>query len=108
MGDGAPLTIVILHCILSPHLSCDIVIIDRVFNSQSSKKEDQQNCTLDVWRADFGLFRTLINIVPWEAVLRGKAVQEGWSFLNREILKVEKQLSPYAKDEPVGKTSLAE
>lgn len=87
-------------------LSCDTVITDRVFNSQISKEEGQQSCTLDFWRAGFGLFRRLINIVPWKArgPLRGKGVQEGWSFFNREMLKAEEQAVPYAKHEPVGKT----
>lgn len=52
---------------------------------------------MDFWRADFGLFRRLINIVSWEAVLTGKGVQEGWSFFKREILKAEEQAVPICK-----------
>jgi len=33
--------------------------------------------TMDFQRADFGLFRTLVERVPWERVLKGKGVQEG-------------------------------
>jgi len=36
--------------------------------------------TLDFWRADFGLFRKLVERVPLERVLKGKGVQAGWTF----------------------------
>ncbi|KAK4806242.1 LOW QUALITY PROTEIN: hypothetical protein QYF61_013386 [Mycteria americana] len=42
---------------------------------------------LDFPRADFGLFRGLVDRVPWEAVLKGKGVQEGWTFFKNDILK---------------------
>lgn len=32
---------------------------------------------LDFGRADLGLLRRLLETVPWEAVLKGKGVQEG-------------------------------
>ena len=65
---------------------------------------------MDFWRADFGLFRRLVDRVPWEAVLKGKGVQEGWAFFKKEILKAQEQAVPHVpKDELVGKkTSLNE
>lgn len=33
--------------------------------------------SVDFWRAEFGLFRRLVVRVPWEAVWKGKGVQEG-------------------------------
>ncbi|KAK4824255.1 hypothetical protein QYF61_012521 [Mycteria americana] len=45
-------------------------------------------------RADFGLFRRLVDRVPWEAVLKGKGVQEGWTFFKKEILKAQEQAVP--------------
>ncbi len=56
----------------------------------------QQNCYLgqQVWRADFGLLRGLVDRVPWEAVLKGKGVQKDWSFFKKEILKVQEQAIP--------------
>ncbi|GAB0204739.1 hypothetical protein GRJ2_002939500 [Grus japonensis] len=64
-----------------------------------------RTATLDFRRAEFGPFRSLINRVPWEVVLRGKAVQEGWKLFKKEILKAQ----DVPKDEPVGKkTGLAE
>ncbi|KFV53301.1 hypothetical protein N328_01413, partial [Gavia stellata] len=50
--------------------------------------------TLDFWRADFGLFRSLVDRVPWEAVLKGKGVQEGWTLFKKEVLKVQEQAIP--------------
>jgi len=44
--------------------------------------------------ADFGLFRSLVDRVPWEAVLKGKGVQEGWTFFREEVLKVQQQAVP--------------
>ncbi len=49
---------------------------------------------MDFRRADFGLFRTLVERVPWETVLRGKGVQEGWTFFKKEVLKVQEQAVP--------------
>jgi len=65
---------------------------------------------LDFRRADFGLFRRLVDRVPWEAALNSKHVQEGWTFFKKEILKGTGAGHPHVpKDEPAGKkTSLAE
>jgi len=49
---------------------------------------------LDFRRADFGLFGSLVDRVPWEAVLKGKGVQEGWTFLRMEIFKAQEQAVP--------------
>ncbi|KAK4816197.1 hypothetical protein QYF61_012662 [Mycteria americana] len=46
---------------------------------------------MDFRRADFDLFRTLVERVPWEAVLKGKGVQEGWEFFKKEVLKAQEQ-----------------
>jgi len=35
--------------------------------------------------AVFGLFRSLVDRVPWEEVLKGKGVQEGWTLFKEEI-----------------------
>jgi len=45
-------------------------------------------------RAVFGLFSTLIERVPWERVLKGKGVQEGWTFFKEEVLKAQEQAVP--------------
>ena len=48
-------------------------------------------------RADFGPFRSLVDRVPWKAVLKGKGVQEGWAFFKKEILKVQEQAIPMCR-----------
>ncbi|KAK4828073.1 hypothetical protein QYF61_023133 [Mycteria americana] len=53
-----------------------------------------KTATLDFWRADFGLFRRLVERVPWEAALKGKGVQEGWTFFKEEVLKAQEQAVP--------------
>jgi len=50
--------------------------------------------TMDFWRADFGLFRTLVERVPWERVLTGKGVQKGWTFFKEVVLKAQEQVVP--------------
>lgn len=47
-----------------------------------------------IWRTDFGLFRSLVNKVPWETVLKGRGVQEGWTFSRKEVLKAQEQTVP--------------
>ncbi|KAK4811142.1 LOW QUALITY PROTEIN: hypothetical protein QYF61_019773 [Mycteria americana] len=56
-----------------------------------------RTATLDFRRADFGLFRSLVERVPWEAVLKGKGVQEGWTFFKKEILKAQEQAVPMCR-----------
>ena len=41
------------------------------------KRRDSKTTTMGFWRANFGVFNMLIDRVPWETVLKGKAVQEG-------------------------------
>jgi len=50
--------------------------------------------TMDFRRADFGLFRMLVERVPWERVLKGKGVQAGWTFFKEEVLKAQEQVVP--------------
>ncbi|PKU40554.1 rna-directed dna polymerase from mobile element jockey-like [Limosa lapponica baueri] len=49
---------------------------------------------MDFQRADFGLFKSLLDRVPWEAALKGKGVQEGWTFFREEVLKAQQQAVP--------------
>ena len=50
-----------------------------------------RTATLDFWRADFGLFRGLADRDPWEAVLKGRGVQQGWTFFTKEIIKPQEE-----------------
>ncbi|KAK4808042.1 hypothetical protein QYF61_017062 [Mycteria americana] len=53
-----------------------------------------RTATLDFRRADFGLFRRLVDRVPWEAALKGHGVQEGWTFFKEEVLKAQERAVP--------------
>ena len=37
-----------------------------------------RTATVDFQRADFSLFRTMVERVPWEVVLEGMGALEGW------------------------------
>lgn len=60
---------------------------NRAFNSHR-RRGVSRAATLQFQRADFGLFRGLVDRIPWEEVLKGKGVQEGWTCFKKEILKV--------------------
>jgi len=58
------------------------------------KRGASKTTTMDFQRANFGLFRMLVERVPWERVLKGKGVQAGWTFFKEEVLKAQKQAVP--------------
>ncbi|GAB0210334.1 hypothetical protein GRJ2_003499200 [Grus japonensis] len=58
------------------------------------RRGTSKTATMDFRRADFGLLRTLVERVPWETVLKGKGVQEGWAFFKKEVLKAQEQAVP--------------
>jgi len=60
------------------------------------KRGASKTTTKDLWRADFGLFRKLVERVPWERVLKHKGVQAGWIFFKEEVLKAQEQAAPCA------------
>ena len=49
---------------------------------------------LDFKRADFVLFRHLLERIPWETVLKGIGVQEGWALFKKEVFMVQEQAVP--------------
>jgi len=49
---------------------------------------------MDFQRADFDLFRMLVERVHWERVLKGKGVQAGWTFFKEEVLKSQEPTVP--------------
>jgi len=58
------------------------------------KRGASKTTTVDFWRADFGLFRTLVEKVSWERVLKVKGIQAGWTFFKDEVLKAQEQAVP--------------
>ena len=53
-----------------------------------------RSATLGFWRADFNLFRTMVERVPWEVVLENVGAQEGWEDLKEVFLKVQELTTP--------------
>ena len=47
-----------------------------------------RTATWDFQRADFSLFRTMVERVPWEVVLESVGAQEGWKYFKETVLKV--------------------
>ncbi|KAK4816199.1 hypothetical protein QYF61_012664 [Mycteria americana] len=72
----------------SDHEMIEFLILGNVMRGVS------RTATLDFQRADFGPFRRLVNRVPWEAALKGKGVQEGWTFFKEEVLKAQERAVP--------------
>ncbi|PKU36060.1 adaptin ear-binding coat-associated protein 1 [Limosa lapponica baueri] len=61
---------------------------------REARRGVSRTAIMDFWRAHFGLFKSLLDRVPWEAALKGKGVQEGWMFFREEVLKVQQQAIP--------------
>ncbi|XP_066858563.1 LINE-1 reverse transcriptase homolog [Anser cygnoides] len=59
-----------------------------------ARKGTSKTAVLDFRRADFELLRTLVGRVPWEAVLKGRGVQEGWALLKKEIVMAQERSVP--------------
>jgi len=63
-----------------------------------------RTATSDFRRAALGLFRCQVDGVPWETVLKGRGVQEGWTFFKNAILQVQDQATPMCqKTSPQGR-----
>ena len=56
---------------------------------RETKRGVSKTATLDFRRANFDLFKRLINQIPWEAVLKEMGVQEGWTYFKSEVLKAQ-------------------
>jgi len=76
------------HLELSDHEMKEFSILHKV------KSGISKTITTGFQKADFGLFRTLVERVPWEKVLKGKGVQQGWTFFKKEVLKAQEQAVP--------------
>ena len=56
-----------------------------------------RTATSDFQRADFNLFRTVVERVPWEVVLESVRTQEGWQYFKEVILKVQELTIPKSR-----------
>lgn len=76
------------HLEHSNHELTEFVILGKV------RRVLSRSATHEFQGADFGLLRGLLGGVPWETVLKGRGVQEGWVFFKKKILKVQEQAIP--------------
>jgi len=53
--------------------------------------------TLDFRRANFGLFKDLLEGIPWARALEGRAVQESWLLFKHHFLHAQEQCIPLRK-----------
>ncbi|KAK4832424.1 hypothetical protein QYF61_023103 [Mycteria americana] len=99
--EGAPLDLLftnrerlVSRVMVGGHLGqSDHEMIEFLIHGEAARGVSK-TATLDFRRADFSLFRTLVDRVPWEAALMGKGVQEGWTFFKEEVLKAQEQAVP--------------
>jgi len=76
------------HIGFSDHEMTEFSVRDEV------KRGASKTTTMDFQRADFGLFRRLIETVPCKRVLKGKGIHAGWTFFQEEVLKPQEQAVP--------------
>ncbi|PKU40564.1 hypothetical protein llap_9133 [Limosa lapponica baueri] len=61
---------------------------------RAERRVHSKLATLDLRRADFGLFRDLLSRVPWDKALEGRRAQESWLIFIDHLLQVEEQSIP--------------
>jgi len=55
--------------------------------------------TLDLKRANFGLFKELLGGIPWAWALEGRGVQECWSLFKLQFLHAQEQCIPRERNQ---------
>jgi len=73
------------HLGLSNHEMIEFTILGEV------KRGASKTTTMVFQRADFGLFRMLVERVSWERGRKGKGVQEGWTLFKELVLKAQEK-----------------
>ena len=61
------------------------------------RRGDSRTATLDFWRVDFKLLRTMVERIPWEVVLESMGAQEGWEYFKETVLKVQDLTIPMSR-----------
>ncbi|XP_054045493.1 uncharacterized protein LOC128904794 [Rissa tridactyla] len=62
-----------------------------------ARRGASKTATLDFRRADLNLFRSMVESVPWEAVLKSKGAQEGWSYFKQVLLEAQEKGIPMSR-----------
>lgn len=58
------------------------------------KRGVSKNPIMDFQRVGFDLFGSLVERVPWGTVLRGKGIQQGWTFFRKDVLEAQELTVP--------------
>ena len=61
---------------------------------REARRGGSRTAILDFPRADFDLFRHLLERIPWETVLKSIGVQGGWTLFKKEVLMAQEQAVP--------------
>ena len=99
--EGAPLGLLF---IIRERLVGDVMVGGRLVHSDHEmivvlilrevRMGVSRTATLDFWKANSGLFRSLVDRATWEAALKGKGAQESWTVFKTEILRAQDQAIP--------------
>jgi len=58
--------------------------------------------TLDLRRANFGLFKDILGGIPWDRALEGRGVHERWSLFKYHFLHAQERWIPLRKKSSKG------
>ncbi|XP_064908670.1 uncharacterized protein LOC135578557 [Columba livia] len=64
---------------------------------RGARRTINKTSTVDFRRADFCLFRSLVQSIPWETMLKNKGGQEGWTCFKQVILSAQEQAIPVCR-----------
>ncbi|GAB0204561.1 hypothetical protein GRJ2_002921700 [Grus japonensis] len=61
---------------------------------RAAKRVHSKLTTLGFRRADFGLFKDMVDRVPWDKALEGRGAQESWLIFKGHLLRAQEQCIP--------------
>ncbi|GAB0176447.1 mitochondrial enolase superfamily member 1 [Grus japonensis] len=61
---------------------------------RAARRARSKLTTLDLRRADFGLFRDLLGRIPWDKALEGRGAQDSWLIFKGHLLQAQERCIP--------------
>ncbi|GAB0195030.1 mitochondrial enolase superfamily member 1 [Grus japonensis] len=61
---------------------------------KAARRAHSKLTTLDLRRADFGLFRDLLGRIPWDKALEGRGAQDSWLIFKGHLLQAQERCVP--------------
>ncbi|GAB0209462.1 mitochondrial enolase superfamily member 1 [Grus japonensis] len=61
---------------------------------RAARRAHSKLTTLDLRRADFGLFRDLLGRIPWDRALEGRGAQDSWLIFKGHLLQAQERCIP--------------